>query len=42
MPAQDKAAGVLFCALAKIPIYFRLFTARQLRWVRTRSDDGEG
>jgi cellulose synthase/poly-beta-1,6-N-acetylglucosamine synthase-like glycosyltransferase len=29
-------------ALAKIPIYLRLFTARQLRWVRTRRDDGEG
>ena len=28
-------------ALAKIPIYVRLFTARQLRWVRTRRDDGE-
>ena len=28
-------------ALAKIPIYIRLFTARQLRWVRTRRDDGE-
>jgi len=28
-------------ALAKIPIYIRLFTARQLRWVRTsRDDDG--
>ena len=29
-------------ALAKIPIYVRLFTARQLRWVRTSRDDGEG
>jgi cellulose synthase/poly-beta-1,6-N-acetylglucosamine synthase-like glycosyltransferase len=29
-------------ALAKIPIYIRLFTARQLRWVRTGRDDGEG
>jgi len=29
-------------ALAKIPIYIRLFTARQLRWVRTSRDDGEG
>jgi cellulose synthase/poly-beta-1,6-N-acetylglucosamine synthase-like glycosyltransferase len=29
-------------ALAKIPIYVRLFTARQLRWVRTRRDDGQG
>ena len=29
-------------ALAKIPIYVRLFTARQLRWVRTGRDDGEG
>ena len=28
-------------ALAKIPIYVRLFTARQLRWVRTGRDDGE-
>jgi len=28
-------------ALAKIPIYVRLFTARQLRWVRTSRDDGE-
>ncbi len=28
-------------ALAKIPIYIRLFTARQLRWVRTSRDDGE-
>jgi cellulose synthase/poly-beta-1,6-N-acetylglucosamine synthase-like glycosyltransferase len=28
-------------ALAKIPIYIRLFTARQLRWVRTDRDDGE-
>ncbi|HSC63332.1 MAG TPA: glycosyltransferase family 2 protein [Caldimonas sp.] len=27
-------------ALAKIPIYVRLFTARQLRWVRTGRDDG--
>jgi cellulose synthase/poly-beta-1,6-N-acetylglucosamine synthase-like glycosyltransferase len=31
-----------FYALAKIPIYLRLFTARQLRWVRTSRDDGEG
>jgi len=29
-------------ALAKIPIYLRLFTARQLRWVRTSRDNGEG
>ncbi len=29
-------------ALAKIPIYIRLFTARQLRWVRTSRDDSEG
>jgi cellulose synthase/poly-beta-1,6-N-acetylglucosamine synthase-like glycosyltransferase len=28
-------------ALAKIPIYVRLFTARQLRWVRTSRDDNE-
>jgi len=28
-------------ALAKVPIYIRLFTARQLRWVRTSRDDGE-
>jgi len=28
-------------ALAKIPIYIRLFTARQLRWVRTRRDHHE-
>ena len=29
-------------ALAKIPILIRLFTARQLRWVRTGRDNGEG
>ena len=28
-------------ALAKIPIYIRLFTARQLRWIRTSRDNGE-
>ena len=28
-------------ALAKIPLYVRLFTARQLRWVRTSRDEGE-
>ena len=27
--------------LAKIPIYIRLFTARQVRWIRTRRDGGE-
>ena len=27
--------------LAKIPIYVRLFTARQLRWVRARRDGDE-
>jgi hypothetical protein len=26
--------------LAKIPIYIRLFTARQVRWIRTRRDGG--
>ncbi len=26
---------------AKIPIHIRLFTARQLRWIRTRRDGGE-
>ena len=26
---------------AKIPIYVRLFTARQLQWIRTRRDGGE-
>jgi len=26
--------------LAKIPIYIKLFTARQVRWVRTRRDGG--
>jgi cellulose synthase/poly-beta-1,6-N-acetylglucosamine synthase-like glycosyltransferase len=29
-------------ALAKIPMYLRLFTARQLRWVRTGRDVDEG
>ena len=27
--------------LAKIPIYVRLFTARQMRWIRTRRDGGQ-
>jgi len=27
--------------LAKIPIYIRLFTARQVRWIRTRRDGGQ-
>lgn len=27
--------------LAKIPIYVRLFTARQMQWIRTRRDGGE-
>lgn len=28
--------------IAKIPIYVRLFTGRQRRWVRTSRDDGDG
>ena len=28
-------------AIAKIPIYVRLFTARQLHWIRTRRDGGD-
>ena len=29
-------------ALAKVPIYIRLFTARQLHWIRTKRDGSEG
>lgn len=29
------------CLFAKIPIYVRLFTARPLRWIRTRRDGDE-
>jgi glycosyltransferase involved in cell wall biosynthesis len=45
-PCQLMGTGMAFpwatiYALAKIPIYVRLFTARQLRWVRTRRDHHE-